>query len=379
MDFLDVFGVGSLVCLGILIGLQVWQVGILWQLLPPVAYQRPSSSALPFISILIAVRNEEANLPLCFAHLAALDYPHAHYEILWGDDQSTDSTRQLLEKFATEHPPSKIYDIRPDPTGQNHGKANVLAQLAAAALIKPHPEGHFLFFTDADMAVPPTWLNGLLQGFESNIGIVTGFSLIKSQTIFQHCQALDWALALGMVRVAEALQQPITTMGNNMAVRREAYEAVGGYETIPFSVTEDFELFRHIVQAGFGFRTLINPWVTAYSTPVLSWQALMQQRKRWMRGAVQLPWPIVSILVLQALFFPLWLGVCLWHWPTSAAVWALKWGLQTIFLRNILRQAKAEALMPYVWIYDFWAVFFTMGMLVYAKLPGALHWKGRQY
>ncbi|HAI74716.1 MAG TPA: hypothetical protein DCM08_00575 [Microscillaceae bacterium] len=378
MDFLNVVGVVCLISLGLLVGLQIWQVGILWQL-PKETYPPPSVPSLPFISILIAVRNEETNLPICFAHLAALDYPPSQYEILWGDDQSTDASLHLLEQFAQKHPPSKIYAIYPDSAGQLQGKANVLAQLGGIALRKFHIEGHFLFFTDADMAVSPTWLNGLLQGFEPNVGIVTGFSLIQSQTIFQHCQALDWASALGMIRVAEVLRQPITTMGNNMAVRREAYEAVGGYEAIPFSVTEDFELFRHIVQAGFGFRTLINPWVTAYSAPVQSWQALMQQRKRWMRGALQLPWFIVSILVLQACFFPLWMGVCFWQWPIGAVVWALKWGLQTIFLRNILRKAKAQALLPYAWMYDFWAVFFTIGLVVSARLPGKLHWKGRQY
>ena len=37
-------------------------------------------------------------------------------------------------------------------------------------------------------------------------------------------------------------------MGNNMAIRRAAYDAIGGYPTLPFSITEDFTLVRAIAE-----------------------------------------------------------------------------------------------------------------------------------
>ena len=42
-----------------------------------------------------------------------------------------------------------------------------------------------------------------------------------------------------------------TCMGNNMLITREAYESVGGYRGIPFSVTEDYELYKKISKLSF--------------------------------------------------------------------------------------------------------------------------------
>lgn len=40
----------------------------------------------------------------------------------------------------------------------------------------------------------------------------------------------------------------MTGLGNNMAVSREAYDAVGGYEQIGFSIVEDYALFIAIIR-----------------------------------------------------------------------------------------------------------------------------------
>ena len=57
----------------------------------------PLPTAWPCVSILVAARNEEANLPRCLASLRALDYPAHLLEILVGDDASTDGTRAVAE------------------------------------------------------------------------------------------------------------------------------------------------------------------------------------------------------------------------------------------------------------------------------------------
>jgi cellulose synthase/poly-beta-1,6-N-acetylglucosamine synthase-like glycosyltransferase len=78
-------------------------------------------------------------------------------------------------------------------------------------------------------------------------------------------------------------------MGNNMAVRRTAYDAVGGYENLPFTVVEDYQLFTEIIQHRFSFGHLFNREVLATTRPLPDWKSWLQQRKRWMIGALQLP------------------------------------------------------------------------------------------
>ncbi len=87
-------------------------------------------------------------------------------------------------------------------------------------------------------------------------------------------------------------------MGNNMAVSREAYDAIGGYESLPFSVVEDYALFKAIVGRGFGFRNVLNEGALARTRPVDTLGQFLNQRKRWMRGATDLPgWMVVSLYV----------------------------------------------------------------------------------
>jgi glycosyltransferase involved in cell wall biosynthesis len=45
-----------------------------------------------FVSIIIAVRNEEKNIATCLSDLLNQDFPHANFEIIVVDDHSVDST-----------------------------------------------------------------------------------------------------------------------------------------------------------------------------------------------------------------------------------------------------------------------------------------------
>jgi glycosyltransferase involved in cell wall biosynthesis len=56
----------------------------------------------PFVSVLVPVRNEERYIERCLYSLARQDYPRERFEVLVIDGQSTDTTRQLVTRFAAE-------------------------------------------------------------------------------------------------------------------------------------------------------------------------------------------------------------------------------------------------------------------------------------
>ena len=93
-------------------------------------------------------------------------------------------------------------------------------------------------------------------------------------------------------------------MGNNMIVSKEAYRSVGGYESLPFSITEDFELFKHINKKGYQCLHIFKKEVVGQTLPINGFINLLNQRKRWMKGAVDLPWQMVGLLILQVCFYP---------------------------------------------------------------------------
>ena len=326
----------------------------------------------PYISVLLAVRNEEAVILNCLHALAALDYPKDKIEILIGNDASEDRSADIIQDFIRDKAQFKLYDIAP-PQGHLLGKANVLAQLAAQA------QGVFCFVTDADIEVPNTWISAMLSVVSVHTGICTGFTFIKGEKLLAQLQALDWAQALATMAVFAHWGRPVTAMGNNMLFRREAYEAVGGYEALPASIVEDFTLFEAIRQKGYTCKQLISPAACATSTPISSYSALLQQRKRWMRGARQASWPLKAFLALQLFFYPaVLIGILFWPWA-AFCIGLGKIVLQNLLMWHSLKQAGQRVTWQAYWLYEPYLLCTSFLLLGFYSLPFATVWKGRKY
>lgn len=114
---------------------------------------------LPFVSILIPMRNEEQNAADCIASLASLQYPH--FEIIIGDDASTDETARLLKEAAgalKNKISIKVITIPPIQNGWT-GRTWALHQLAKEAT------GELLLATDADTRHSPESLQHSVSHF----------------------------------------------------------------------------------------------------------------------------------------------------------------------------------------------------------------------
>jgi cellulose synthase/poly-beta-1,6-N-acetylglucosamine synthase-like glycosyltransferase len=324
------------------------------------------------VSILVAARNEEANIERCLQALSDLDFPAHRLEVLVGDDQSTDETARIIKTFIADKPHFRYFLIEQEVAGLK-AKANVLAQLAR------HARGQYLLFCDADITVPNHWVTNLLQHFKPNTGIVVGVTRMRPEGIFADLQSLEWLFTMGGVRMLSLFKIPITGMGNNMAVTREAYQKVGGYEKIGFSIVEDFSLFMAIIKADFGFVQAFDKGVLARSEPLQSYQELMIQRKRWMVGAMKLPWLLKSVSFVTALFLPFLLVLAFWNPGLSAGIALFHYGHVTLGAAvtvAIIQQRDLWKAVPLFWFYTM--INYTC-MLVNYYLPNPTVWKGRKY
>ncbi|MBL3655632.1 glycosyltransferase [Fulvivirga sediminis] len=327
------------------------------------------SKECPKVSVLVAARNEQATLERCINALLELEYPTTQLEIFIGNDHSTDSTLEIAQSYANKYEHISVVDIQGN-LGHARGKANVLAHLANLA------SGDFLFITDADVAVPHGWIKGMLQGFKNNkVAIVTGVTGIENSFY----QDTDWLFALGMVKVITDLGQPVTCMGNNMAISKEAYMSVGGYENIPFSITEDFELFKQVRKKKYDVVQLYRNDVFGLSLPAANIHQILNQRKRWMKGAVQLPFPIVSLLALQAIYYPaIVLLLCLV--PLYGIILALlKIFLQSYFIRKAQITLHKKPINLKFIKYEAYSLLLSMASSIFYLLPIKTVWKGRKY
>ena len=76
------------------------------------------SDITPAISIIIAARNEEANLPAKLENLRQLDYPQDRLQIIVASDGSTDGTADILR--------AEISWVLPVILAESNGKAAAL-------------------------------------------------------------------------------------------------------------------------------------------------------------------------------------------------------------------------------------------------------------
>lgn len=325
------------------------------------------------VSILIAARNEAQNIGNCLRSISRINYPSELLEVLIGDDNSTDDTYALVTAFIQNKPNFHVFKIT-EELGLARGKANVLAHLTKKATT-----GYF-FITDADMQIPADWITAMLNQIKPETGIVTGITTTKSTGFFSRMQALDWFNALGLIQVVSDLKIPVTTMGNNMLVTRAAYESTGGYENLPFSITEDVQLFNEVLAKGWGFKNVYQEEVLAITAPAADLYSLLHQRKRWMKGAMHLPLFMKTILILYTSFYFVLIPF-LWRMPVlyGLGLVVLKWTLQTVFLQTCLNRVNRKASLLDLILFEAYQIFTSVILVVFYFLPFKVIWKGRKY
>lgn len=341
---------------------------------------RPASAppvvpeALPFISILVAARNEEAALPRCLAALCAQQYPAGQLEILVADDQSTDGTAALVQAWMQQDPRIRYLAVPPSP-GPLRGKAHALHTAIGQA------KGNLLLITDADCAPQPTWARNLAGHFtDPGVGMVCGITVVAYRTWRDAVQTLDWMYLMTPAAAMVRWGYPITAMGNNMGVRREAYEAVGGYPALPFSVTEDYILFQAINQhPTYRVHLPHDAGLRNDTLPLPSLVDAFRQRKRWARGGLHAPPGVLVLSALAVLLHLMLIGGLFLYPMVVLGLWGIKGGLDALTTVLALRKFGVRypwhAFLPFqLYLYGY----LVLMPLVLAFAPRII-WKQRTY
>src|SRR5690606_12149986 len=129
-----------------------------------------------------------------------------------GNDHSSDGTGALMDAFCREYPGVKVVHLTEPKPSELLGKTRVLDMLAAQA------EGEYLFFTDADILLPPDWIQRMLSGFAKDTGVVIGATGFLALSLGAVMQGIEWLMALSIFKLGADARLPSTGLGNNMAV-----------------------------------------------------------------------------------------------------------------------------------------------------------------
>jgi len=348
-----------------------------WLLIYGVSKSRYKKNPLfePTVSIVTAARNEEKNIRACLESLAQLDYPEAKLEIIVVDDGSTDATAAIIRDYAVNYPEIKTLTAQ-QGTDRLRGKANAIAQGIDIST------GDIILMTDADCVVPPSWVRATAQNYSDDTGVVAGLTLLRPTNWFAGMQSLDWAYILALASAAMALNNPLSCIGNNFSFRRKAYDEVGGYRAIQFSVTEDFALFKAITHGGrWGYRYPLEKGTLVFSNACPTILELYRQKRRWGVGGKDMP---ISGMILMVIAFSMHLLLLsflffLINPPLLLLGLILKFASDFVLLFVPLNRTRQTRQLKYFLIFELYYTIYVVLLPFAVFLGGSVVWKGRKY
>jgi glycosyltransferase involved in cell wall biosynthesis len=116
-------------------------------------------------SIIITTFNRANYLVRCLEAVAAQTADHATFEIIVVDNNSTDTTKEVVLTFAQSHPTLQVHYLFEAKQGTSYAR-NCGVRAAS---------GEYLCFTEDDAAPSPQWLETLVAAFsEADVGCAGG-------------------------------------------------------------------------------------------------------------------------------------------------------------------------------------------------------------
>ena len=179
---------------------------------------RNKNDTIHTVSVLITVKNEESKIRDCLNSMTQQSYPHSKMEIIIADDQSTDSTPEIILEYCSKY--EYIKSVRIDSS-----EKNIIPKKSALNRGLEISTGEIIIGTDGDCIVDSQWIESINESFSENTGMVIGHvEYHDPKNFFQGIDSLDYfsqrALGIGFVGVGSAY----TCTAANFAYRRSFYD-----------------------------------------------------------------------------------------------------------------------------------------------------------
>ncbi len=332
------------------------------------------------VSVIIAARDEEQNIPFTLGTLLKQSHPRGSLEIIVVDDHSRDQTRSVAEGVAAKFPAIRVIAAPSYGSAIAPKKAALAAGIAAAS-------GEIILTLDADCAAPSGWVEKMSAPFAGDVAAAASWVLIpEEKSLPAQIEFLD-ALSLQLIGAAAiGWEKPFLANGANLAFRRRTFQKIGGYEGFAYMGSGDDDLLLQKLHARGDGRILFNtdPESAVTTLPCKSWPDFFRQRIRWSSKSAFYPaWIkliegsafvyylalLVSLPLALLLSYPLWI-------PLLAIL--IKMACDYLLLRKGVRMVRRS------WS---WPGFILASLLHLTYIPviglisqfGRFEWKGRTY
>jgi polysaccharide deacetylase family protein (PEP-CTERM system associated) len=235
---------------------------------------------LPFISVIVPVRNEGAFIAATLGQLLAQDYPADRFEVLVADGGSDDDTRVVVAGLASRHANLRLLD---NPRRWSSAGRNVAVRAA---------RGDLVVLIDGHCEIDnPRYLADLADAFRASGADSVGRPQpldVAGATRLQRAVAAARSSWLGhhpASHIWSGREGFVPPQSVAVAYRREVFERVGLFDEA-FDACEDVEFNHRLARAGLS--CFFTPRARVRYHPRGSLRGLFRQMVRYGRGRARL-------------------------------------------------------------------------------------------
>jgi chlorobactene glucosyltransferase len=231
---------------------------ILNRSLKATVFLEPDPAANPpgLVSIFVPAKDEEKTIERCLRSL--LQQESVKFELFAVDDRSTDRTAELVQRMADQDQRLKLIQIKELPPGWT-GKCNALQQAQA------HGKGDWLLFVDADTIHHPRCIATALEyATKNNVDLLSLLPALEAASFWEGVVQPFAASCLIVLYPLARVNDPTDkdhafANGQFILIRRSAYDAIGGHESVRDKFLEDVNMARQIRNTGLSLNVAVAP------------------------------------------------------------------------------------------------------------------------
>lgn len=324
------------------------------------------------ISIIVAARNEQNNLPRLLRAFTKLEYPTDKFEVIIVNDRSTDRSYNIIKSWQGL-PNLRILQI--DETSDDlYGKKAAINHGIA------HAQYDLLAFTDADCVPHPHWLKAIDRCFDENTDYLLGYTLVKrgEESSLYTMKNFERSIYYVLAAAGFSYRLPITSSASNMAYRKSLFHKAGGFAGIGHIQSGDDDLLlmkmmpfirkaRFCTESGMMMQSVEN------TDPHRRYNANIRKASKWFYFPLWLQITSLFVLIYFGLSYIYMLRL---FWGFSDALYPIiiKSAAELCLVSFILLRIKMAALIP---LYPLMVLRYPL-QFVYFGLRGSLgkyRWK----
>jgi cellulose synthase/poly-beta-1,6-N-acetylglucosamine synthase-like glycosyltransferase len=379
----------------------------------------PQNLGLPTVAVVVVARDEQARIAQLLDALLAQDYPQEKLQIIIVDDHSSDDTTKTVTQYAEKYPHFRLLHLRDYLDAQARQKTIAFKIIAfkkkAIAYALSQSQSEWIVCTDADGYMPTGWLSALISAGETPIDNIKPKAVLApvifeedadAPFILRRFQQLDLLGMMVITAIGVDFGAHLAN-GANLAYRRAAYIAAGGFEGQEHLASGDDMLLLHKIAAQNNPQNnpqnsqekatknnpnndivfVLQPEAVVTTALKNTWSGLWQQRLRWAtKSRTYQQKTLIFILATVWLFCFSILFLPFLFWLTADINYLYLLAYQVfikIIFDFILLFSAAQFFRRSRWLYAFlpsvflhWLYILAVGSL--ANLVKKYVWKGRR-